>query len=99
MNNMIMNDVDISARLDAMSAQEKGTSLCHDYFQQSASKDVDEGCRASMVAWCRQVQTALDVHPDTVWIATSFLDRYLSSGKGHSKGALEDRHRFQLAFI
>ncbi|KAL7538659.1 hypothetical protein ACHAWF_006171, partial [Thalassiosira exigua] len=30
---------------------------------------------------------------------TSLLDRHLSSGKGQSKEAIEDRYRFQLAFI
>ncbi|KAL7551251.1 hypothetical protein ACHAWF_014436 [Thalassiosira exigua] len=96
---IIDDNMHIAARLDAMRVQEDAVHSCHNYFRRSESKDIDEGCRASMVDWCRQVQAALDLHPETVCIATSFLDRYLSSERGRSREALEDRHRFQIAFI
>lgn len=45
------------------------------------------------------MQRALELSSETVWIATRFLDRYVSSGKGKSQEALDDRHKFQLAAI
>ncbi|KAL7527555.1 hypothetical protein ACHAWF_002226 [Thalassiosira exigua] len=91
------NAIDLTARLDAMKVQESASQV-NNYFER-ASDDVDESCRASMVQWTRQISTALELRSETVWMATSFLDRYLSSGKGKSQEALEDRHRFQLAHI
>eukprot|EP00571_Detonula_confervacea_P006939 CAMPEP_0172320742 /NCGR_PEP_ID=MMETSP1058-20130122/41293_1 /TAXON_ID=83371 /ORGANISM="Detonula confervacea, Strain CCMP 353" /LENGTH=296 /DNA_ID=CAMNT_0013036069 /DNA_START=131 /DNA_END=1021 /DNA_ORIENTATION=- len=101
---MIINDddhidIDIINRIKAMRSQENATSACYNYFQRNSCKDVDKACRESMVVWCQQVQKALKLSPETVWIAISFFDRYLSSGKGKSKQALEDRYKFQLAAI
>ncbi|KAL3773697.1 hypothetical protein ACHAW5_008239 [Stephanodiscus triporus] len=92
---------DILGRLDAMLVQEATASTrCFDYFKNlSKSGAVDETSRRAMVTWLRQVQVALSLSPDTVWIATSILDRYLCSGKGGSSLALEDRVKFQLAAI
>mmetsp|Transcript_29199 Transcript_29199/g.47928 ORF Transcript_29199/g.47928 Transcript_29199/m.47928 type:complete len:291 (-) Transcript_29199:109-981(-) len=93
-----MIDSNTANIIEAMRAQEE-TIRCCNYFQRNACNDIDESCRKSMVVWCQQVQKALKLNPETVWIAMSFFDRYLSSGKGKSQEALEDRYKFQLAAI
>lgn len=85
-------------RLEAMRAQEDATSTCYNYLKRSR-QDIDQTCRTSMITWCQQVQKALRFSPETVWLATSFFDRYLSSGKGNSRAALQDRYEFQLAAV
>merc|ERR1719203_352913 len=52
-----------------------------------------------MVTWITQVQKTLSLSPETVWIAMSFFDRYLSSGKGNSRKVLGSKREFQLAAI
>lgn len=52
-----------------------------------------------MVTWIQQVQTTLSLSPDTVFIAMSIFDRYLSSGKGNSTRVLKEQSKFQLAAI
>lgn len=52
-----------------------------------------------MVTWITQVQKTLSLSPETVWIAMSFFDRYLSSGKGNSRKVLRSKREFQLAAI
>ncbi|KAL7543690.1 hypothetical protein ACHAXR_012998 [Thalassiosira sp. AJA248-18] len=91
----------ILERIEAMRAQEDTLSTCYHYFHGSAcnTTDIDEACRKSMVVWCQQIQKSLKLSPETVWIAISFLDRYLSSGKGKSQEALQNRFKFQLAAI
>ena len=91
---------DALSRLEAIRAQEDAASPCYNYFQRSSTADdVDEECRKSMAMWFQQMQQALELNSETAWIATSFWDRYVSSGKGRSQEALEDRHKFQLAGI
>lgn len=85
--------------LAAMRSQEDEVSSCYNYLQCSTNHTIDDSCRKSMVVWCQQVQKALKLSPETVWIAISFFDRYLSSGKGKSNAALQDKYNFQLASI
>ena len=93
-------DADILGRIEAMRAQEDATSPRCNYFKISTtSDDIDKEGRMSLVIWLRKVQTALKLSPETVWIALSYLDRYLSSGKGASQEALKCRYKFQLAAI
>ena len=99
---MMINDkrTDILARLDAMLVNEAtATTRCFNYFKSKRSGSVDDSCRKSMVKWLQQVQSTLKLSPDTVWIAMSIFDRYLSSGRGGSARALEDKFKFQLAAI
>lgn len=100
MTNTMINDnhtTDILSQLDAMRAQET-TTRCHDYFSHRKNC-IDESSRKSMVTWIQQVQTTLGLSPETVWIAMSFFDRYLSSGKGNSVNVLKSKCKFQLAAI
>ena len=91
------NDETLS-RIEAMCRQEDDVTACYNYLQQSHT-DIDEKCRTSMVTWCQQVQKALKLSSETVSIAISFFDRYLSSGKGKCHEALQDKYKFQLAMI
>ena len=91
---------DTLERLEAMISQEDSIQSCYNYIRSSACIDeIDEDCRKSMVVWCQAVQKALQLHPETVWIATSYFDRYLSSGKGKSQDVLQNKYKFQLAAI
>mmetsp|Transcript_25361 Transcript_25361/g.53580 ORF Transcript_25361/g.53580 Transcript_25361/m.53580 type:complete len:293 (+) Transcript_25361:191-1069(+) len=97
---MIDNNIhNVMDRIKTMLAQEKATRCC-DYFQtKDCNFDVDESSRESIVVWYQQLSDALDLSPETIWIALSFFDRYLSSGEGKSKKALEDKHKFQVVAI
>jgi len=85
---------DALGRIRAMRSHEE-CNVCRDYF----TSLVDASCRAAMVGWCYTVVDALGFSRETVGIAASTFDRYLSSGRGRSAEALRDRHRFQLASI
>ena len=97
----IINDTndETLSRITAMRRQEDEVSCCINYLQLSTNNEIDAKCRTQMVSWCQQVQKALKLSPDTVWIAISFFDRYLSSGKGKSRAAIQDKYKFQLAAI
>lgn len=92
------NNTDFLSRIEAMRAQEDATSSCYNYLE-SSSRGINLASRTSMVQWCQQVQKALKLSSETSWIAISFFDRYLSSGKGRSQQALQDRYKFQLAAV
>ena len=98
MNNMINNHTDILGHLDAMIDQEE-TTRYFNYFKRDAQCDINEECRKAMVTWVTHVQTTLSLSPETVWIAMSFFDRYLSSGRGNSQEVLKSKCKFQLAAI
>ncbi|KAL7517871.1 hypothetical protein ACHAWX_002748 [Stephanocyclus meneghinianus] len=91
------NAVNIVDSISAMHLQEKKTPRCSNYFQRS--RVVDESCRTAMVNWLFQISDALSLNRETVSLAISFLDRFLSSKTACSTQALEDRHKFQLAAI
>ena len=93
---------DLEERLEAMISQEESTKPCYNYLRSTACIDgMDEDCRESMVVWCQAVQKALKLHSETVWIAISYFDRYLSSDKrkGQSPNVLQNKYKFQLAAI
>lgn len=101
------DNIDILARLDAMRVQEE-TARCINYFKRRAPTSsssssrgdtLDQSARTAMVQWIQQVQKTLSLNPETVWIAMSYFDRYLSSGRGKSQSVLESRCQFQLAAI
>jgi len=89
-------DVDVLDRINAMRSQEEKTKGCYNYF----TSIVDESCRKAIVDWCFIVADSFDLSRETVGIATSILDRYLSSdGKGKSAEALQSKQIFQLVAI
>lgn len=96
------NRTDYLSCLNAMLVQEASSSQrCFNYFskKQHAHGIIDDSCRKAMVTWLQQVQTKLSLGPDTVLIAMSIFDRYISSGKGNSAQVLRDKSKFQLAAI
>eukprot|EP00581_Thalassiosira_minuscula_P009633 CAMPEP_0183707280 /NCGR_PEP_ID=MMETSP0737-20130205/3894_1 /TAXON_ID=385413 /ORGANISM="Thalassiosira miniscula, Strain CCMP1093" /LENGTH=278 /DNA_ID=CAMNT_0025934897 /DNA_START=286 /DNA_END=1122 /DNA_ORIENTATION=+ len=81
-----------------MQAQEEMMQSYY-YFQQKTCNDIDVSSRNLMAVWCQQLQKILKLCPGTASIAISLFDQYLSSDKGRSQEALQDRYMFQLAAI
>jgi len=50
-----------------------------------------------MIEWCFQVTDFADFSRDTVIIAISYLDRFMSSGTPRAREVLQDRKEYQLA--
>ena len=95
---------EIIKRIKVMKVHEDAMATCYNYLQlnHAANKDtykVDESCRTSMVTYIQQLQKSLKLSSETTYIAISFFDRYLSSGRGKSNDALGDKYKFQLACI
>jgi len=82
------NDENNLACLKAMCSQEDPIATCN-YLKLSPNNIIDETCRTAMVGWCQEIAMKLNLQPNTLWIAISFFDRYLSSGKGKSCAAFE----------
>mmetsp|Transcript_7750 Transcript_7750/g.16592 ORF Transcript_7750/g.16592 Transcript_7750/m.16592 type:complete len:289 (-) Transcript_7750:41-907(-) len=91
------NIYEIISRIEAMRSLEGNTKRSHDYFLRS--HPVNEQSRKAMIKWCNTVADTLSLRHETVSIAFSYLDRYLSSGNGNSSQVLENRHKFQLAAV
>lgn len=82
--------------INAMRSKENDTSTrCINYY----TDEVDGKCRKAMVEWCFTVVDAFDLSRETVSIAMSILDRYLSSGNGISSEVLLNKQKYQLATI
>jgi len=79
-------------------SEEKALTSCYNYLT-SSNTEVDDSCRKAMINWVYNMQRALKLSSETSYIAVSFLDRYLSCGRGKSSEALEDKYTFQLATI
>ena len=89
-------EINVLERINAMLSNEEKTVRCENYY----TYDVDAACRKAMVDWCFIVSDSFaDLNRETVGIAMSILDRYLSSGKGKSAEALRGKQKFQLACI
>jgi len=85
---------EILSQLHAMCARDETATRCHrNYFKE----EVNEDCRKKMVDWCFTVVDSFNLSRESVWRAMDILDRYLSSGKGLSVKALENKQSFQLA--
>jgi len=57
--------------------------------------EIDEDCRDKMAAWCFQVSKFCKFENESIEIALSCLDRFLSTEQGTA--ALQDRSTYQLA--
>jgi len=100
----------VSSRIAAMQRQEESfTYRCSDYLPKkglegwpSATAEVgpvDASCRAKLVEWNRSITEFFGLSRDTVSVATSYMDRYLSSGTEDAQQALFDTQRYQLLFM
>ena len=102
------------SRIKAMRYQES-TLVVYNYFNRSplpssSSHDMimtdvededimDESSRKAMVIWLVRLQKTLGLSSETVSIGISYLDRYLSSGRGNSYYVLHNNCQYQLAAI
>jgi len=85
---------EILNQLHAMCAKDEQATRCHhNYFTQ----EVNEDCRRKMVEWSFTVVDSFNLSRESVWRAMDILDRFLSSGKGSSVKAGENKQSFQLA--
>ena len=57
--------------------------------------EIDEECRSKMATWCFQVAKFCKFQPESIEIALSCLDRFLTTEQGTA--ALQDRSTYQLA--
>eukprot|EP00545_Synedropsis_sp_CCMP1620_P001511 CAMPEP_0119014584 /NCGR_PEP_ID=MMETSP1176-20130426/9993_1 /TAXON_ID=265551 /ORGANISM="Synedropsis recta cf, Strain CCMP1620" /LENGTH=303 /DNA_ID=CAMNT_0006967787 /DNA_START=89 /DNA_END=1000 /DNA_ORIENTATION=- len=98
---------DVAPTIRAMRQQEDNGYACQDYFHQdepltrvhskgplNSADPVDAECRFRMVEWCYQVVDFCKFNRETVAIAMSFLDRFMTTPEG--TGVLENRKIFQL---
>jgi hypothetical protein len=65
--------------------------------ESSFVEPIDVHCRVRMVEWCFQVVDFAKLRRDTVSVALSLLDRYLSSQSPHAKEVILSRKLYQLA--
>jgi hypothetical protein len=87
---------DTAIIINAMRSKENDTNTrCKNYH----TDEVDGQCRKAMVEWCFTVVDAFDLSRETVAIAISILDRYLSSNNGISSKVLLNKQMYQLATI
>ena len=65
--------------------------------QNERDMPVDRDCRVKMCEWCYQVTDFCKFKRETVAIAMSYLDRFLSTTRPRAHKALHDRKEYQLA--
>ena len=68
-------------------------------FQPEEVHPIDQTCRMKMIEWAFDVIDFVDYQRETVFIATNFLDRYLSSSDPLAQRALMNRQEYQLSSI
>jgi len=88
---------DIIERIESLKQLEK-KYICIDYLNETQGRIViNRECRARMVEWCYQTIDFFKLSRDTVHVAISCLDRFLSTQQGASY--LLDARLYQLACI
>jgi hypothetical protein len=85
--------------ISAMRSKEEHVDTCHNYLAFcDAESQVNRYSRKDIVNWCFEVADALDLSLETVHVALSYFDRYLSSAKTESsQEALNSLPLFELA--
>mmetsp|Transcript_15641 Transcript_15641/g.33020 ORF Transcript_15641/g.33020 Transcript_15641/m.33020 type:complete len:287 (+) Transcript_15641:161-1021(+) len=89
------SQIDVLDRINAMRLREEKISRCKSYF----NSVINSACRKAMVEWLFICVDTFGLSRETVGVAMSILDRYLSSGNGKSAEVLENKQKFQLAAI
>lgn len=102
--NNTINTQETIATIEAMRRQEELGYTVTDYLHHIPQamkgplhESVDPSCRRLMVQWCNQIADFCHYQRETVAIATSCLDRFLSTREGQS--TLYDRDQYQLAVM
>jgi hypothetical protein len=78
-----------------MRSHEEKTARCHDYL----TPQVNATHRKQMVEWYVDFADAFALSKETLGVAVSILDRYLSSGNENSHEALKSLQAFQRAAV
>jgi len=102
----------VADQIRAMQLQEDTNYCCRDYLHShnlydqvcadvrlSATKPVDEECRKKICKWFYELIDLFELSRDTVAIAMSYLDRFLSSSSKRARRSFYDRKEYQLAAI
>jgi hypothetical protein len=89
-------EIEAWERIEAMRSREDDATTMD---RVRLASQIDASSRKAMVDWCFIVCDSFELSRETVCIAMSILDRYLSSGNGKSAEALESKQKFQLATI
>lgn len=97
---MLRNQSQAMDQLQAMQQQERKIYKRLDYFSNVSPIDdpgaVDSWCRYKMVEWCYEVVDFIQFSRETVCIAMSFLDRFLSTNSKRSQEVIRSRKEYQL---
>jgi len=94
----VPNIGEVIDRLGVMRKQEDTTYVCSDYLELATSPSmINELCRTKMLEWCFQVTEFGKFKRDTVVMAMSYLDLFLSSGSTRAIDSIKTRREFQLA--
>mmetsp|Transcript_10430 Transcript_10430/g.14592 ORF Transcript_10430/g.14592 Transcript_10430/m.14592 type:complete len:335 (-) Transcript_10430:115-1119(-) len=100
----------VTDQIRVMRRQEDKVYSCKDYLQlycshgnpcssTSKPKPVDMDCRSKICKWFYQLIAVFDLSRETVAVAMSLLDRFLSSSSCRSESSLHNRKEYQLAAI
>lgn len=93
--------IEISEILERLSVMRKQECIYRvdDYLQNVSqqSTNVDAWCRSKMVLWCYSVIDYVSFNRETVLIAISYLDRFISTGSDRARVVVKDRREYQLA--
>jgi hypothetical protein len=96
---MSLDSTQVFDRINVMKIQEATSYRCSDYLSRAPSNHADIWCRTKMIEWCFQVVDFIEFKRETVIIAVSYLDRFLSSRSERAVRVAEDRKEFQLAMM
>jgi len=93
--------VETSELLERLSVMRKQECIYRvdDYLQNipQHSTNVDAWCRSKMVLWCYSVIDYVSFNRETVLIAISYLDRFISTRSERARLVVKDRREYQLA--
>jgi len=93
-------DTMLVEQVEVMRRQEDRTYFCTDYLKETICPQmIDELCRSKMLKWCFQVADCGLCKRETVVVASSYLDRFLSSGTPRAMDVIKTRKTYQLASI
>jgi len=93
-----LDATEISDRIQVMRKQEDTVYFCIDYLKKEICPQmIDKLCRSKMLKWCFQVADCGLCQRETVVVAISYLDRFLSSGMPRAIDVIKTRSEYQLA--
>uniref|UniRef100_A0A7S4J0F2 Cyclin-like domain-containing protein n=1 Tax=Odontella aurita TaxID=265563 RepID=A0A7S4J0F2_9STRA len=106
-----LSDLETEATYDRIAAmrlvEDAPAYQCSSYLNEdlpshpmtSANDSIDADCRAKMVNWSLSIVDYCGFNRETVAVALSFVDRFLSQRTTAATEVLSDRRKFQLLFM